>query len=169
MNTTTVPKATREQQASGAKPPGEQRAQAGQVSVTKEQRSGTVPPPAKRPCLTPTATSLQQKVISAKEQTAPVTAQQVVPDLSQPECLDSSHDLSFTASDIVKPTAAKPTAAKPTAAKPTAAKPTAAKPVAKLTVKQQLSKNTSNEVSFSLKNQLSSYYCVFELLVCPAA
>lgn len=159
VNTTTVPKATREQQASGAKPPGEQRAQAGQVSVTKEQRSGTVPPPAKRPCLTPTATSLQQKVISAKEQTAPVTAQQVVPDLSQPECLDSSHDLSFTASDIVKPTAAKPTAAKPTAAKP----------AAKLTAKQQLSKNTSNEVSFSLKNQLSSYYCVFELLVCPAA
>lgn len=98
-------------------------------------------------------------MISAKEQTAPVTAQQVVPDLSQPECLDSSHDLSFTASDIVKPTAAKPTAAKPTAAKP----------AAKLTAKQQLSKNTSNEVSFSLKNQLSSYYCVFELLVCPAA
>ena len=150
VNTTTVPKVTREQQVSGAKTPGEQRAQAGQVSVTKEQRSGTVPPPAKRACLTPTATSLQQKVISAKEQTAPVTAQQVVPDLSQPECIDSSHDLSFTASDIVKPTAAKPTAAKPTAAKPTAAKP-----AAKLTAKQQLSKNTSNEVSLSLKKQLS--------------
>lgn len=134
MNTTTVSKVTREQQASGAKPPGEQRAQAGQVSVTKEQRSRTVPPPAKRPCLTPTATSLQQKVITAKQQTAPVTAQQVVPDLSQPECLDSSHDLSFTASDIVKPTAAKPTPSKPTA------KPTA---------KQQISKNTSNEVSLS--------------------
>ena len=159
VNTTIVPKVTGEQQASGTKIPEGWRAQAGQMSVTKEQRSGTAPPPAKRPCLTPTAkqqaapttvtrpcltptaTSLQQEPTPAEQQAAPTTAQQVVPDLSQPECLDSSHNFSFTASDIVKPTAAKPTASKPTTSKPT--------------IKQQPSKNTSNEVSLSLKKQFS--------------
>lgn len=132
VNGTIVPKVTGEQQASGAKVPGGQRAPTDQVSVTIEQRSGTAPPPAKRPCLTPTATSLQQKPPQAKQQAAPTPAQQVVPDLSQPECLDSSHNFSFTASDIVKPTAAKP----------------------KPTIKQQSSKSTSNEVSLSLKKHV---------------
>ena len=171
VNATIVPKVTGEQQASGTKIPGGRRAQTGQVSVTTEQRSGTAPPPAKRPCLTPTAkqqdapppakrpcltptakqqaapppakrpcltptaTSLQQEPTPAKQQAAPPPAQQVVPDLSQPECLDSSHNFSFTASDIVKPTATKPTASKPT-------------------TKQQPSKNRSNEVSLSLKQQI---------------
>lgn len=136
-NLVNVPKVTGEQQASGAKIPGGRRAPTDQVSVTTEQRSRTAPPPAKRPCLTPTATSLQQKPTPAEQQAAPTPAQQVVPDLSQPECLDSSHNFSFTASDIVKPTAAKQ--------KPTVSKPT---------IKQQSSKNTSNEVSLSLKKHV---------------
>ena len=100
------------QQFPGTKQPGGQGAQA-------DQLSNSTAPPAKRPCLEPTATTLQK---SRQLQ------QRIVPDISQPDCLNTSHDGIFiepTVGDSVNTRAPKPSA------------------------EQRPSSNTTNKVSLS--------------------
>lgn len=80
------PKSNSMQQFPGTKQPGGQRAQA-------DPLLNSTAPPAKRPCLVPTATAVQQN-----SQQLQHTIQQIVPDISQPECLNTSHDGSFNES-----------------------------------------------------------------------
>jgi len=80
------PKSNSMQQFPGTKIPGEQRAQA-------DPLLNSTAPPAKRPCLVPTATTVQQNSRQLQH-----TIQQIVPDISQPECLNTSHDGSFNES-----------------------------------------------------------------------